>query len=91
MSTQPRGLLARWISRFLHKMQLEYKPGSANVIADCLSRAPIPANESMVLQISKSEELLLQLLCQEPQRQDQELVQLMDYLDNKSLPELLNM
>ena len=68
MNTQPRGLLARWylrIPRFLPKMQLEYKPGSANVVADYLSRAPIPANESAVLQNSKSEESLLQLVRQE--------------------------
>ena len=89
LKNQSKGLLARWylrISRFLPKMKIEYKPGSANVVADCLSRAPLPATEVAVLQISESDESLLQLVRQE-QRQDQELVQLMNYLEDRSLPD----
>ena len=82
MKSEPRGLLARWylsIARFLPKMQLEYKPGLVNVVADCLSRAPVSTDKGTVLQISEGDKSLLQLVEQE-QRQDQELAQLMDYL-----------
>ena len=46
MKSQVKGLLSRWylkLAPFLPKMKLEYKPGSANTVADALSRAPLPA------------------------------------------------
>jgi len=42
IAAQVKGLLARWylnLAPFLPKMRLEYKPGSANIVADALSRA----------------------------------------------------
>ena len=50
-------------------------------------RAPIPANESTALKISKNKESLLQLVHQEQRQEDQKLEQLMDYLIDKALPD----
>ena len=47
MKSQVKGLLARWylkLAPFLPKMKLEFKPGSANTVADTLSRAPLPTS-----------------------------------------------
>ena len=41
LKSQSKGILARWylrIARFLPTLKLEHKPGSANVVADALSR-----------------------------------------------------
>ena len=92
MKSQSRGILARWylrISRFLPKMTLEYKPGTANVVADSLSRAPLPgdAKEMIVLHVPadpEGESLLKSV--REQQRQDKELDQLVRYLQNRELP-----
>ena len=52
---QTRGFLARWylrLSKFLPQMSLQYKPGSSNVVADALSRAPVES-EARVLQVQE--------------------------------------
>ena len=44
LKSQPKGLLARWylrLARFLPQLKIEHKPGSANVVADAVSRAPL--------------------------------------------------
>ena len=48
MKSQTRGLLARWylrISHFLPNIKIEHKPGSANHVADALSRAPVQSTD----------------------------------------------
>ena len=96
MKSQVKGLLARWylkLAPFLPKMKLEFKPGSANTVADALSRAPVPASsqeEGRVMQLSQqvvepSEALLYQV--QRQQKQDPELAGLYSYLKTKMLPE----
>ena len=84
MGSQTKGLLARWylrISRFLPQMRLEYKPGSANTVADSL----VENKESTtVLQVTKETPCLK--LIQEQQKQDQELSDLIEYLCDKLLP-----
>ena len=92
MKSKSRGILAQWylrISRFLPKMMLEYKPGTANVVTDSLSRAPLPgdAKEMIVLHVPadpEGESLLKSV--REQQRQDKELDQLVRYLQNRELP-----
>ena len=91
MKSQSRGLLARWylrITRFLPKMQLEYKPGAANVVADTLSRAPVPTKEDKVSVLcvqDQQEEPLLKSV-REQQKQDGVLSDLISYLQSKELP-----
>ena len=62
-------ILAYWylrLSRFLPTFKMEYKPGSANVVADALSRAPQQETEKHrleeVLLITEPKELSLQLV-----------------------------
>ena len=98
---QTRGLLARWylrLSKFLPQMSLQYKPGSSNVVADALSRAPVES-EARVLQVqeevnlsegtaSESETLTTVLeQVQREQRKDLELKNLIDFLTKRSLPD----
>ena len=93
LKSQPKGILARWylrLSRFLPTLKMEYKPGSANVVADALSRAPQQETDKHclkeVLLIAEPKEPSLQLV-QEEQRKDRELVQLIEFLGTKKLPE----
>ena len=94
MKSQVKGLLARWylrLSRFLPKMKLQYKPGITNKVADALSRAPLPntssvSSQSRVSQVSKSSEVMLKQV-QEQQKQDPELLKLMEYLEERKLPD----
>ena len=97
LKSQMRGLLAHWylrISKFLPHMKLEYKPGSANVVADALSRAPTDgemtggkggSNVRRVLQPELPQSSMQKV--QLEQSKDKELVQLVNFLTKKALPE----
>ena len=88
MGSQTKGLLARWylrISRFLLKMCLEYKPGSANIAADSLSRSPV-VNTKCATALQVGEEMPQLKLVQEQQSQDKDLSDLINYLCDKTLP-----
>jgi len=69
---------------------LEHKPGMSNEAAKALSRAPMLNEESLdgrVLIVSfSSEDQLIQQICDQ-QLQDQEIVDIIDYLEKKQLPE----
>ena len=68
---------------------MEYKPGSANVVADALSRAPQQETDKHsleeVLLITGLREPSLHLV-QEEQMKDREFVQLIEFLETKKLP-----
>ena len=67
-------------------MRLEYKPGSSNIVADSLSRAPVEDGKpSTVLRVT--EETLCSNLVKEQQRQDRDLNDLINYLCVKTLPD----
>ena len=94
LKSQTRGLLARWylrIAKFMPQMKLEYKPGSANVVADTLSRAPVENNAS-VLQISQgtvmTEDKMARCLqqVQAEQRKDKDLVKIIEFLTKQTIP-----
>ena len=83
---QTKGLLARWyiqLSRFLPYLTLQYKPGTANKVADSLSRAPVLV--CMVTTSSNTNDPVLTKV-QEEQRQDTTLKTLIEYLENQTLP-----
>ena len=69
-------------------MKLEYKPGAANVVADTLSRAPVPNKEDKVsvLCVQDQKEGPLLKLVREQQKQDGMLSDLISYLQSKELP-----
>ena len=74
------------------QVKLEYKPGSANVVADALSRAPMESSEASVLQLSSETsspaqgiDSSLQQVHLE-QRKDEKLVKIMNFLTNQTLP-----
>ena len=79
------------IARFLPTLKLEHKPGSANVVADALSRAPAAdvRDSNAVLVVSEGLSVdrpnNLQFV-QEQQREDSELVKLIKFLEIKELP-----
>ena len=86
MKSQTKGILARWylrISRFLPTLKIEYKPGATNVVADALSRAPVTSESSgRVLLVEYSQTGIYK-----EQRKDQDLADLLAYLESKSLPD----
>ena len=83
---QTKGLLARWyirLSRFLPHLTLQYKPGTANKVADSLSRTPVSVCK-MTSGSETGDPVLAKV--QEGQRQDAELKMLIEYLESKVLP-----
>ena len=83
---QTKGLLARWyirLSRFLPHLTLQYKPGTANKVADSLSRAPVSMYR--VTTSSNNNDPVLAKV-QEEQRQDTTLKALIEYLENQTIP-----
>ena len=96
LKSQTKGLLARWylrLSPYLPNITLEHKPGRVNRAADALSRAPLPGAshgltpQTGVLQIEVMDEEPLMAKIGRLQREDQDLVQLILYLEQKKLPE----
>ena len=86
---QTKGLLARWylrLSRFIPLMKLEYKPGRANVVADGLSRAPAEGSGEVRVIVNQVMEDPVLAKVQKEQRQDEELGDLIKYLETKILP-----
>jgi len=84
LRSQTKGLLARWylrLSQFLPLMKLEFKPGHANVVADCLSRAPVESIPDEIRRVISEESILAKV--QKEQQQDEELADLMEYLECK--------
>ena len=82
LKNQQKGMLARWylrLARFLPTLQLEYKPGLANVVADALSRAPVSDGSAAVLVVQDQSDPTLKLV-QEEQGKDEELTHLIDNL-----------
>ena len=96
---QTKGLLARWylgLSKFLPQVTLQYKPGSSNMVADALSRAPVESEarvfqvqeEALTSKVTTSETLTTVLeQVQQEQRKGTELRKLIDFLTKQSLPE----
>jgi len=79
------------ISRFLPTLRKEHKPGSANQVADALSRAPVQDSKDTsaevlrVLQTQVDNPVMSQV--QAEQRQDPELLRILEYLEKQVLPE----
>ena len=85
LKSQTKGILARWylrLSQYLPNVTLEHKPGSVNRVADALSGVPVPE----VLQMEIVEEEPIMDKIRKAQRSDSELNQLIQYLEEKSLP-----
>ena len=87
LKSQTKGLLARWYLRlapYLPNICLKYKPGPANQAADALSRAP-HGGQVLHMELEAAGDAMKQI--QATQREDQQLRNLMDYLEHQTLPE----
>ena len=94
LKSQQKGLLAHWYLRlacFLPHLEIEHKPGSANVVADALSRAPLTdttqSTPTKALLISRDNRNPALQQVQDEQRSDHDLAQLIDFLQAKKLPD----
>ena len=79
LKSQSKGLLARWYLRlapYLPNLSLQYKPGAVNQAADALSCAP--HGENLVLHIELEAAGNTMKMIQEAQRENQQLLQLME-------------
>ena len=94
LNSQPKGLLTRWylrLAHFLPQLKIEHKPGSANVVADALSRAPLTEtsqhlpDKALLITDSSKDPALQQV--QDEQRRDHDIAQLIDFLEAKKLPD----
>ena len=94
LKSQPKGLLARWylrLTHFLPQLKIEHKPGSANVVAVALSRAPLTEtsqhlpDKALLITDSSKDPALQQ--AQDEQRRDHDIAQLIDFLEAKKLPD----
>ena len=88
LKSQTKGLLARWylrLSPFLPNLILKYKPGTTNQAADALSQAPLSPGKVMHIEMEVVGSLTSKI--QESQREDKDLLQLIEYMENGSLPE----
>ena len=87
MKSQTRGLLVHWylrISCFLPNFRIEHTPGSTNF---ALSRAPIQTKEhSDVLRVAEKAKNPLISQVQAQQRQNPDLLSIIEYLENQVLP-----
>ena len=86
LESRTRGLLARWylrLSRFLPKLRLQYKPGHTNTVADDLSRFPSKGEVFFICESHKSDTELG--IAQKQQKNDEDINQLITYLDCKEL------
>ena len=78
--------MARWYLRlapFLPNLTLEHKPGTANQPADALSR--LPKSQDRVLQIEVDVVGSTMNRIQASQKEDSEVLQLIEYLDHQAL------
>ena len=92
---QSKGLLSRWylkITQYLPNLIFEHKPGKSNEAADALSRAPVRmevTSDSVCLMMQVvpvyPEEALLQNI-RTQQSEDEEIVNITNYLERKILP-----
>ena len=91
---QSRGVLSRWyfnITQFMPNLTFKYKPGKINKAADALSHAPVSMEEALNGTISQivsggSEKELLQNI-QFQQSEDQEIRNIINFIEKKELPE----
>ena len=90
-----KGLLSRWylkITQYLPNLTNEHKPGKSNEAADALSQAPVRmevTSDSVCLMMQVvpvyPEETLLQNI-RTQQSEDEEIVNITNYLERKILP-----
>ena len=88
LKSQTKGLLSRWYLRlapYLPNICLKYKPGVINQAADALSRVPHVQDQVLHIELEVTGSTMKKI--QDTQREDPELLQLMEYLEHKSLPE----
>ena len=92
---QSKGLLSRWylkITQYLLNLTIEHKPGKSNEAADALSRAPVRMEVTsdsvcvmmQVVPVYPEENLLQNIRTQ--QSEDEEIVNITNYLERKILP-----
>ena len=88
LKSQTKGLLARWylrLSPFLPNINLQHKPGTVNQAADALSRAPVRREQVLHIEVEAFGSMMQKV--RDNQREDPELSQLMDYLEQNILPD----